>query len=533
MTHARKRSRRRRLALAAAVTLTAGSAYAVAQSSALAGVTSHPAQPGATGSPAPGAPGPTGKWISYTPGHLTYGQDAQGNRIPDYSAAGYAGGGVPLPTVPTNVTVPPPSGNDDTAVIQAALDKAAALPLDPNGFRGAVQLAPGKYQIAGSLTINASGVVLRGAGTDAGQTSLVAQNASARTLLTIGGDSRYQTLGTPQPVTDTYVPVGATSLTMQSTAGFKVGDQVVIERPTTQAWIDAIGMNGTWSPNWSLRSERTITAIQGDEITFDAPLTTALEKQYTQASVYHYSFPRINHVGIENLSSDGQAMAADPNYQKDFYNSGFAVFNAVEDSWVSNVTTHHYGDYGVALPSEQSRRISEVHTSALDMVTYLGTSARSFGYLLEGQQNLIQDCTLTAAKIHAFVTEGRQAGPNVFSHCTATTTDVSYDAGGHERWGSGTLYDDVNIQGSLLMVDNGTRGTGHGWSDANSTAWNCRTTGFEVQNPPTAHNWAIGCTGSALKGTDGELESAGTPVGPTSLYDEQLHERQAAAAKKP
>jgi hypothetical protein len=526
MSHARKRSTRRRLVLAAALTLVAGGGFTVIQTTAQAG-TNVPRTATATGaSPTANTPGPNGKWLTFANNRLSYGQDAQGNRIPDYSWAGYGGGGVPIPSVPTKVTVGAPTGNDDTALIQAAIDKASALPLQADGSRGAVQLAAGKYQIAGTLTIKASGVVLRGATSNAADTTLVAQGATARTLLTLGGTSSYQVQGTPQPVTDAYVPVGATSLTMQSTVGFKVGDQVVIERPTTQAWLDAIGMSAAWQPNWSLRSERTITAVQGNRITFDAPLTTALEKQYTQATVYHYSFPRINHVGIENLSADGQAMAADPSYAGDFYNSGFAVFNAVEDSWVTNVTSHHFGDYGPALPGEQSRRISLLHTASLDMLTNPQTSARSFGYLLQGQENLVQDCTLTAPKIHAFVPGKRQSGPNVFSRCTATTTDVSYDAGGHERWDSGTLYDDVTVQGSLLMVNNGDRGSGHGWSDANATAWNCKTTGIKVQNPPTAHNWAIGCTGTVLSGSTGELESAGTPVGPTSLYDEQLRERR-------
>jgi len=167
---------------------------------------------------------------------------------------------VALPQVPTRVTVPAPSGGDDTAAIQNAINQASALPLDAQGFRGAVQLAAGRYRLAGRLAITSSGVV----------------------------------------------PVGGTALTLGSAAGLAVGDQVVVERPTTQAWIDALGMTGLWSPNWSLRSERTITAISGNRITVDVPLTTALEKQYTQALVYKYGYPRINHVGIENLSSDGQ-----------------------------------------------------------------------------------------------------------------------------------------------------------------------------------------------------------------------------------
>ncbi|HEY3609903.1 MAG TPA: heparin lyase I family protein [Pseudonocardiaceae bacterium] len=472
-------------------------------------------------------------WISFTNGRLVYAQDSLGNRIPDYSYAGYGGGGVAIPTVPTRVTAPAPSGGDDTGALQAAINKAAALPLDASGFRGAVQLATGTYHLAGTLSIKTSGVVLRGASGNASDTVIAATGATARTLLTIGGSSSYQVIGSPAQVTDTYVPVGGTTITLASTNGFTVGDKVVVQRPTTQTWIDAIGMNGLWSPNWSLYFERTITAINGNKITVDVPLTTALEKQFTQATVWHYAFPRINHVGVENLSADGLAMTADPNYASSFYNSSFSTIGAVEDSWVTNVFTHHFGQNGVTGVGAQSRHISVIHTGALEMVT-TSTSARSDGYTLQGQENLIQDCTLTASKVHAFVTEARQAGPNVFSRCTATVIPASYstdyDSGGHQRWGSGTLYDDLTIQGTQLMVNNGSRGTGHGWSDANSTSWNCKTTGYEVQDPPTAHNWAVGCTGTVLAGTNGEVQSPGVNVAPTSLYDEQLAERSHAAA---
>lgn len=480
------------------------------------------------GSAHPGGTPSATTWISFVNGRLVYGKDSLGNRIPDYSYAGYGGGGVALPSVPTRVTVPAPSGGDDTAAIQGAINKASALPLDANGFRGAVQLAAGQYHLAGTLSIKTSGVVLRGATANASDTVLVATGATSRTLLAIGGSSAYQVIGSPAQVTDSYVPVGGNALTLSSTAGLSVGDRVVVQRPTTQAWINAIGMNGIWSPNWSLYFERTITAISGNRVTVDVPLTTALEKQYTQATVWRYAFPRINHVGVENLSADGQAMTADPNYASDFYSSSFSEFNAVEDSWMSNVFGHHFGQNGATGLGPQSRRISVVHTGSLEMVT-TSTSARSDGYTLQGQENLIQDCTLTASKVHAFVTEARQAGPNVFSKCTATVIPSSYstnyDSGGHQRWGSGTLYDDLSIQGTQLMVNNGTRGTGHGWSDANSTSWNCATTGYEVQDPPTAHNWAIGCTGSILAGTSGQVQSPGAHVAPVSLYDQQLAER--------
>src|SRR5204863_5568137 len=71
--------------------------------------------------------------------------------------------GVPIPTVPVRDTIWPVAG-DNTANVQAAIDKVSALPLDKYGFRGAVLLRAGYYRMATPIAIKASGVVLRGEG---------------------------------------------------------------------------------------------------------------------------------------------------------------------------------------------------------------------------------------------------------------------------------------------------------------------------------------------------------------------------------
>src|SRR5450759_4662419 len=96
-------------------------------------------------------------------GRLVYVPDEQGNTIPDSSHAGYGGGGVPIPSLPVKETVWPVAG-DNTANIQAAIDKVSALPLDKSGFRGTVLLKAGYYKMATPVLIQASGVVLRGEG---------------------------------------------------------------------------------------------------------------------------------------------------------------------------------------------------------------------------------------------------------------------------------------------------------------------------------------------------------------------------------
>ena len=96
-------------------------------------------------------------------GKLVYVPDSLGNKIPDFSNAGYKGGGVAIPYVTIKETVWPVRGDNSTN-IQAAIDRVSSLPLDASGFRGTVLLKMGYYNLEKPLYIKASGVVLRGEG---------------------------------------------------------------------------------------------------------------------------------------------------------------------------------------------------------------------------------------------------------------------------------------------------------------------------------------------------------------------------------
>src|SRR5438067_1520314 len=155
----------------------------------------------------------TSSWASLgSDGRLHYATDANGNRIMDFSSAGYKGGGVALPAgVPVRATVGP-SGGDDRAAIQAAIDAVSALPLDANGFRGAIQLTAGSFSVStpptcpsnsSSLTISASGVVLRGAGSGADGT-IINMTGDPCLFLRINGTGSAQTTSS-KLITDSYV----------------------------------------------------------------------------------------------------------------------------------------------------------------------------------------------------------------------------------------------------------------------------------------------------------------------------------------
>ena len=57
-------------------------------------------------------------------GKLKYIPDEQGNLIPDFSRAGYMGGGVKIPDVPTRITLEP--SGDETVDDSPRIDKALA-----------------------------------------------------------------------------------------------------------------------------------------------------------------------------------------------------------------------------------------------------------------------------------------------------------------------------------------------------------------------------------------------------------------------
>ena len=220
-------------------------------------------------------------------GRLVYVPDEKGNIIPDFSHCGYMGGGVALPDVPVVLTVQPQTEGDDTARLQAAIDDVSARTPDANGFRGTLLLERGKYRIGGTLQIRASGVVLRGQGTDENGTVLIATGTGKRTLIEFKGRGRRprEIEKTRQEIVDNYVPVGAKIFSIEDASGFAVGDDIIVHRPSTAKWIATIGMDRIemrhpdvrqWRPgSYDFHFDRTITAINGNRITIDAPMGNA------------------------------------------------------------------------------------------------------------------------------------------------------------------------------------------------------------------------------------------------------------------
>jgi hypothetical protein len=504
-------------------------------------------------------------------GHLVYVPDAQGNIIPDFSNVGYMSGIVPLPgtagtpAVPVKAIVKPPAaGADAGANIQAAIDLVSKLPVGPSGFRGAVLLEAGEYRIADQIHIRASGVVLRGEGMGPTGTILRATGTDRRYdplhpyvdgLVQIegdipagvkwtGGDEFSIVPGTEHNLTDNYVPVGARSFHVDSIAGLQVGDPVIVHRPSTAAWIHALGMDGPLNP-WlpgtkDLNSDRVITDIDviHDLITVDAPLTDALEAKYGGGTIFKYSFPgRIDHVGVENLRGvsdfDPKVLDKEGHQVDENHAWTFISLAAVENAFVRQITAQAFAFSAVDV-QKMSKWVTVEDSANLDPVSQI-TGGRRYSFEIGGQLTLVKDCYARHGR-HDFVLHATVPGPNVFVDCTA---DQAYDESGpHHRWDTGVLFDNVVVHGTTepghrtggsLEAHNQGMLEGHGWSGANLVFWNCTADKIDVAKPPTAQNWAIGDTttvASAPTGT-GFIESANKPALPRSLYHAQLEDRLA------
>ena len=168
-------------------------------------------------------------------GTIVYNADSLGNRIPDFSYCGYMASEEGIPTVPVKIVIPVSKG-DATHRIQSALDYVASLPADEKGFRGAVLLQKGTYTVSGQLRITSSGVVLRGSGMAKGGTVLIGAGKDREALIRVFGKNDKLT-GAETKLADAYVPVNATTFSVNDVSAFKVGDNILIHRPSTLAWF--------------------------------------------------------------------------------------------------------------------------------------------------------------------------------------------------------------------------------------------------------------------------------------------------------
>lgn len=479
-------------------------------------------------------------WVSRgADGKLLYRKTERGDRIMDFSHAGYMGGGVSLPAVPVKRTINPPASGDATELIQRAINEVENLPL-VEGFRGVVLLEPGRYVCSNVIRVAKSGVVLRGK-----KGTTISLAGRPRTGIVISAteprDGEKEVAELQTRLADGYVPAGADRLRVVDAKGFLGGDRIVIKRPVTEAWIKFMRMDDlvrdgraqSWlKPGTVMEIERVITAIHGEVMVLDVPLPEALDTNFSKPPGIMVnritSSSRLERCGIESLQIEAPPQAishSEPHFS--------AIRMHGEDCWVSEVGCLETMN-SVAV---SGRRIT-LHKVLVTRKARHQGSSRPAEFAPNGSQVLMDRCEVNADNVWFAATGARVAGPIVLLNCVFRGEGKVES---HQRWSTGLLYDHCEAkEGGFEMRNRGSMGSGHGWSMGWGVAWNCVAREFVVQNPPGSLNWMIGCVGErSLKprpfGTaplleEGTVQSHGTHVHPGSLYLAQLEERSGKEA---
>jgi hypothetical protein len=306
-----------------------------------------------TAIPAPVGPGGGGGGASILP--------PGNNASTNWRMAGMQSvGGIPNRTT-VCATLTSNGGADNSTAINNAISSCRAGEV--------VLLEAGTFNIAEGSTINVNnGITLRGEGP--GTTIInVPNGAKLNSYVCSGSSCAYRPailVGPPQFTTWWSTPTtltadaaqGATSVTVASTAGFTVGQWVLIDEASGASWqTDPMGYGQIWAaPDW-LSSSNTpatgrvawqkhnpsqswddfsstsypyqsgttgcyfsfcdrptaelhlVTAISGDSISFDSPLTIAYRHSGGHnAQLYSVTDPFVTNAGVENLTverSDG------------------------------------------------------------------------------------------------------------------------------------------------------------------------------------------------------------------------------------
>ncbi len=472
----------------------------------------------------PTGPGPS-KVEPGPGGRLVYSPEPNGDTIPDFSYAGYRGGGVPIPDVPVVTTLSPMAGERDASGrLQAAIDQLAARPVGADGYRGALLLTRGTYPLARGLVINASGIVVRGEGDGADGTDLqiVSDGGQAVKIFTIsdGGKAPAEVAGSRRRLTDPYVPVGARWFRVESAEGYAAGDTVMVVRPSTAEWISAIGMAayGWAAGGYDMKFDRTVLAVQGNKILVDAPLVQAIDQKYGGGYVYRYRFPdRLQRVGIERLRGSSTLPHPDGLNTR----GNFIHVEGLSDGFFRRLTNWYLQGSPMRILGARSLTIE-------DMVSihkpwpgaHSGASPSVFTF--DGSQLLLFQRLTSSDGGFEFSSGARSPGPNVY---TDSKVPHGYAfSGPHHRWANATLYDKLELAHGLHVRNAKDQGSGHGWQGANHVFWNCKAPSFICERPPTTHQWHVGGSGGSRSG-DCEWHSWDAPVKPDSLYRAQMADR--------
>jgi len=509
-----------------------------------------------------------------TNGKLVYAKYAnnyetnEDNTLPDFSNVGYMDGaiGVPVGEVPVKITLnPTPSGEDRTR-IQEAIDLVCNMPLDANGFRGAVLLKKGKYRLNDgtipvlsdgmgyALRIWASGVVLRGEGQGTDGTILYSDFALNHTMITLEPLSQSTSETIMSRITDAYVGTGAKTFTVANASSFAVGDNIMVRFTPNATWysdlkVDKDGYITDPTDYWdatlafNIGFKRKIIAKDGNTITIDCSVVQPMQTKYGGGEIKKYTTTgRLNKCGVEDLRIVGIEDGGSPGVSGNGNRLRVGIRpRFLDNSWIHGVTVTRTSESAVMTWGVMNLTVQEC--AYIDPRGAISGGWRySFSLDAGSTRVLFQRCYSDYGR-HDFVTHARMPGPNVFVDCYSANGLSAL--GPHYRWATGTLFDNIKAPQTYMAINIFDLSNGHGWCGAQTVGWNLECEGLVNDASRGSQNFLIGSIGAEytvptfkpanypgfiFRGYWEKSGPTGVHVNTRSLYYKQLEDRLGADA---
>ncbi|KAG0361336.1 hypothetical protein BGZ54_009146, partial [Gamsiella multidivaricata] len=218
----------------------------------------------------------------------------------------------------------------------------------------------------------------------------------------------------------------------------------------------------------------------------DIPTVMNMDPAYGRSVVYNFEreTPIPSDVGVENMALWSEY---DPDNLLDEQHAWFAVLvDHCEHCWVADIKARNFVSGVKAGPG--SKHVTIQDSEMLEPISLRNAGGRRYMYMLQGHMGLVKRCFASDSR-HDFLTGSKTPGPNVFVDSDGIR--ANNDAGPHDRWTTGTLYDNIHSH-DLNVRNRGWMGSGQGWSGAFHVVYRCSAdVSVEFQSPPGATNWVI------------------------------------------
>ncbi len=455
------------------------------------------------------------------------------SRLPDFSCAGYHCGEKPIPQVAvvTDVKKHGAVGNgtaDDTKAFQAAI---AAV----SDKGGAVFIPAGRYVLTDVVTISKSNIVLRGAGPD--KTVLVIPKPLAEIhpagpvdqakspYAFSGGFIAIRGRSECTKVAELAEPAkrGDRQLVLSRAGAFQVGDFLRVLSGNEESLGRAIHADQMDVAKETCLERKNfidwvarVVSVDGAKVTIDRPLRLDLRKEW-KIDITTWR-PKLQEVGVEDLSFEFPGVPKKPHLKEDGYNA--MHITGAANSWVRNVTIID-ADNGVIVGGSRFCRIEKVTCKTAKRKTPSGHHAL---WATGGSQDcLFTDFDIDTQYVHDLTVEGFASG-NVFMKGKGQALNFDH----HRNAPYENLFTELNVGNPRRIWESSGRGDRGPHAGARETVWGLEHSG---QNPQAVPDWpqlnVIGVSGYKKQTTTDKLwvEPCEGNVEPGNLYEAQLQRR--------